>query len=100
MSSRRALLSGLSRLARTGLSQSTPTAGILSESVSTPAKFAMPALTSFTRGFAAEPAAAAAASSGKVTQVRRYLLRLVAVRGVGRNCLVFDERRIFDGTGR
>jgi hypothetical protein len=41
---------------------------LLSESSSAASKFTMPAMTSWSRGFAAEPAAATA-SSGKVTQV-------------------------------
>jgi len=73
MASRRAIVSGLSRLIRQGGASLSANAGV-SASTATDAVVAtrsvLPAMFQSGRGFAAEPAAAASTQMGKVTQVR------------------------------
>ena len=70
MASRRAIVSGLSRLVRYANSGAAPASSQATECTTT-TRSCLPAIFQTGRGFAAEPAtAAASAETGKVTQVR------------------------------
>lgn len=74
MASRRAIASGLSRLVRYANSGAVP-ATLPATECTTATRSCLPAIFHTGRGFAAEPAAAAAsAQTGKVTQVRVVVL--------------------------
>lgn len=74
MASRRAIVSGLSRLVRYANSGAAP-ASIQVTECTTATRSCLPAIFQTGRGFAAEPAAAAASTeTGKVTQVRPGVL--------------------------
>lgn len=80
MASRRAIVSGLSRLVRYANSGAAPASIQVTEST-TATRACLPAVFQSGRGFAAEPASAAAsAQTGKVTQVRRDVLVMTPPR--------------------
>lgn len=74
MASRRAIVSGLSRLVRYANSGAAPVS-IQATEGTTASRSCLPAIFQTGRGFAAEPAAAASSTeTGKVTQVRPGIL--------------------------